>query len=223
MRRFMSRRLVANVTAALLCACSATMAFAQPTSGFLGDYSQLEVRKDAKGSERRIWVNEKTNWQSYERMLVDPVQLYPKPEGTVRVTLGTLFDIRDYLNAGLAKAAAASMPLAKEPGPGVLRLRSAITAVSVDNSLKPYQLIPIAMIVTVAQRQAGAASYPVKLHVESELIDSATGEVLARSVREAQGVEVRGEEPVTLSTARPQLDLWLAGFQEELALRRRKP
>ena len=223
MRRLVSRGLTIGFAALFLCALGTSTALAQLASGFLKDYSQLEVRKDAKGTERRIWVNETTNWPSYERMLVDPVQLYPKPEGTVRVTLGTLFDIRDYLNAGLAKAVAASMPLAKEPGPGVLRLRSAITAVSVDKSLKPYQLIPIAMIVTVAQRQAGAASYPVKLHVESELIDSATGEVLARSVREAQGVEVRGDEPVTLSTARPQLDLWLAGFQEELALRARKP
>ena len=196
---------------------------AQSDSGFLKDYSELTVQKDVKGAERRIWINDKATWSRYERILVDPIVFHPQPEGTVQVTLGTLFDIRNYLNAGIPKAAAASMPLATAAGPGVLRLRAAITAVSVDKSLKPYQIIPIALIFTAAKRSAGSESYSVKLQLEAEILDSASNEVLARVVREAKGVEVTGDEPVTMKTARPQLDLWLAAFREELALRAKKP
>jgi len=217
------RRATAGWLGAMLCAAGAAPALAQSDSGYLKDYSQLEVRKDSKGVERRVWFNPKANWQSYERILVAPVDFHPKPEGTVQVTLGTLFDIRNYLNAGIPKAVAASVPLAKTPGPGTLRLRAAITAVSVDKSLKPYQLIPIALVFTAAKRSAGTETYKVKLQLEAEMLDSVTGEVLALAVREAQGVQVQGDEPVTLKTARPQLDLWLAAFQEEVASRLKKP
>jgi hypothetical protein len=212
-----------RIAAAMLAVATITPAFAQSESGFLKDYSQLAVQKDVKGAERRIWVNDKVNWSRYERILVDPVVFHPQPEGTAQVTLGTLFDIRDYLNAGVPKAAAASMPLAAAAGPGVVRLRAAITAVSVDKSLKAYQILPIALIFTAAKRSAGTESYNVKLQLEAEMLDSTSGEVLARVVREAKGIEVTGDEPVTMKTARPQLDLWLAAFKEELALRARKP
>jgi len=195
----------------------------QSDSGFLKDYSRLTVQKDAKGADRRVWINDKASWSSYKSILVDPVVFHPQPAGTEQVSLGTLFDLRDYINTGLPKAAGASMPLADAAGPGVLRLRTAITAVSVDKSLKPYQLIPIALIFTAAKRSAGTASYDVKLQVEAELVDSVSGEVLASAVRDAQGVAVTGDQPVTLKEARPQLDLWLAAFQEELALRTKKP
>ena len=222
MHRKTSCRPIDVAIAAFLLLAPAAPGFAQTDSGFLKDYSQLQVGKDAKGSERRFWAKDKVNWQSYQAILVEPVDFYPKPEGTPQVTLGALNDIRNYLNAGIPKAIEANMKVAKEPGPGVLRLRSAITAVSVDKSLKPYQLIPIGLLITAAQRSGGSASYPVKLQVESELTDSVSGEVLARSVREAKGVEVKGDQPVTLKIAQPQIDLWLAGLREEVALRAKK-
>jgi len=217
-----SWRLGSYIAIAMLAVVPPTAVLAQSNSGFLRDYSQLTVQKDVKGAERRIWVNDTVRWSRYERILVDPIVFHPQPEGTAQVTLGTLFDIRDYLNVGIPKAAAASMPLAAAPGAGVLRLRAAITAVSVDKSLKPYQIIPVALIFTAAKRSAGSESYNVKLQLEAEILDSASNEVLARVVREAKGIEVTGDEPVTMKTARPQLDLWLAAFQEELALRAKK-
>ena len=39
-------------------------------AGFLKDYSQLETRKDAKGVERKIWINPKLTPQSYQVLAV---------------------------------------------------------------------------------------------------------------------------------------------------------
>ena len=154
-RRSTPNKWISAAIWATLWVMPAAQAHAQTESGFLKDYSQLQVGKDPKGTERRFWAKEKVNWQSYQAMLIEPVEFHPKPEGTAQVSLGTLNDIRNYLNTALPKAVEQNMKLAKEPGPGVLRLRTAITAVSVDKSLKPYQLLPIGLLITAAHRSGG--------------------------------------------------------------------
>jgi hypothetical protein len=186
-------------------------------SGFLKDYSQLEVKKDPKGVERRVWFSDKLTSQNYKQILIDPVSFYPEAQPSEQVTLGALNDIRDYIDSGLRKAIGGTMPLGKTAGAGVAKLRVAITAFSVDKSLKPYQMIPIAFIFTSVDRASGSAKYDVKLYVEAELADSVTGEVLGRAVREAKGVEVTGDQPLTLKEAKPTIDGWLSAVQQVVA------
>jgi hypothetical protein len=83
--------------------------------------------------------------------------------------------------------------------------------------LKAYQLIPFALIVTAAKRGTGIETYDVKLMVEGEWLDSVSGEVLARAVRVAKGVEVKGDTPLTLKVVQPQLDSWMAAIKEDVA------
>ena len=95
----------------------------------------------------------------------------------------------------------------------------ALTAASVNKDLKAYQLIPVAFVFTMAKRAAGASEYPVKLYVEAELTDSVTGEVLSQMVREAQGIQVKGNEQVTLAMARPYIDRWKDAANVEIVRR----
>ena len=131
--------------------------------------------------------------------------------------MGALDEIRAYIDSGVRKAVEASMPVVSTDGPGVIRFRWAITASSVDKSLKAYQLIPFALIVTAAKRGTGIETYDVKLMVEGEWLDSVSGEVLARAVRVAKGVEVKGDTPLTLKVVQPQLDSWMAAIKEDVA------
>jgi hypothetical protein len=208
---------------AMLCLATGAPALAQDGSGFLKDYSQLEVKKDSKGVERKIWISDKLNGQNYQKIIIDSIDFFPKPQPSDQVSMGALNDIRGYIDSGARKAFGASIPLVSTAGPGVVRMRWAITAASVDKSLKAYQLIPVALIFTAAKRGTGNASYDVKLMIETELVDSVSGEVLARSVREAKGVEVKGDAPLTLKVAQPQIDTWLAAVQDIVAARLGKP
>jgi hypothetical protein len=61
----------------------------------------------------------------------------------------------------------------------------------------------------MAKRATGDSEYPVKLYVEAEMTDSVTGEVLAQTVREAQGIQLKGNEQLTLAMARPNIDRWM--------------
>ena len=186
-------------------------------AGFLKDYSQLEMRKDAKGVERKIWINPKLRPQNYQKIIIEPITFFPAPSPTEQVSMGALDEIRAYIDSGVRKAVEASMPVVSTDGPGVIRFRWAITASSVDKSLKAYQLIPFALIVTAAKRGTGIETYDVKLMVEGEWLDSVSGEVLARAVRVAKGVEVQGDTPLTLKVVQPQLDSWMAAIKEDVA------
>lgn len=186
-------------------------------SGFLKDYSQLQMTKGAKGVEGRVWASPRFTRENYQKILLEKITFYPTPQPSEDVTLGTLNDILAYSDGGLRKAIASVVPLASEPGPGVARVRMAFTAASVDKSLKPYQLIPAALVLTAASRAAGAAKYDVNLAVETEITDSVSGEVLARIVREAKGIEVKSGEKLTLQLARPQIDFWIDAARQEYA------
>jgi hypothetical protein len=188
-------------------------------SGFLKDYSQLQVAKDPLGVERRVWADPGFKRDNYKGVLIDRVIFYPEAQATSQFPMQTLNEIRDYLDQTLRKSVATVMPLVDKPGPGVLRMRAAITASSVDKSLKPYQMIPVALVFTAAKRGSGAAEYPVTLAVEFEATDSVSGKPLARVVREAKGVEVQGDQTVTLSMARKQIDDWGAAMQQAFAER----
>jgi len=193
---------------AALVAVPAANAVAQD-SGYLKDYSKLKVVKDSNGVERRVWISEKLTRENYKAVLLEPVTFYPKEQPSEQVSLGALNDIRAYIDAGVRKTVTSTLPTAPAAGPGVVRTRVALTAASVNKDLKPYQLIPVAFIFTMAKRSAGDSEYPVKLYVEAEMTDSVTGEVLAQAVREAQGIQVKGNEQVTLAMARPYIDRWM--------------
>lgn len=191
--------------AAIAAGCASKPASEEKYSGFLGDYSQLSEQKDAAGETVLRYVNPKVKGGKFQRVLLDPVQFYPAPQPTAQVQTKTLNDIRNFMDNGLRKGIGARIPLATEPGPGVLRLRFAITAVGTEEAaLKPYQYIPIAFLVTAATGRAEDA----KIAVEIEAVDSVTGERMGAAVREGRGAQLKGKE-LTLEDVRAQLGKWL--------------
>jgi hypothetical protein len=73
-------------------------------AGFLKDYSQLEMRKDAKGVERKIWINPKLRPQNYQKIIIEPITFFPAPSPTEQVSMGALDEIRVPSGHGLRLA-----------------------------------------------------------------------------------------------------------------------
>jgi hypothetical protein len=218
MKHSIKRSLGIMLVGAALVAVPVTNAVAQD-SGFMKDYSKLKMVKDSEGVERRVWISEKLTRENYKAVLLEPVTFYPKEQPNEQVSLSALNDIRAYIDAALRETVTASLPTAPAAGPGIARVRVALTAASVNKDLKAYQLIPVAFVFTMAKRAAGATEYPVKLYVEAEITDSVTGEVLSQMVREAQGIQVKGNEQVTLAMARPYIDRWKDAANVEIVRR----
>ena len=186
-------------------------------SGFLKDYSQLKEEKDAKGDKVMRYISPKLTSGAYHKVMIDPVEFYPEPKPDKDVDSATLSQIKDYLGKELHQKIGEQAQVVNQPGPDVIRMRVAITAVGAENApLKPYQYIPFAFIAHTVMKAAGDAAMDAELYTEVEVLDSQSGERLGAVVRKGTGTEVekvkegaeKGEKMVTLDNVKPILDHW---------------
>lgn len=176
-------------------------------SGYLGDYAALTEVKDAAGDSVMRYVNPKLKPGTYTAVMIDPTQYYPAPQPSEQVSSRTLTDISNYVDKGLRDALGAKVVVAAQPGPGVLRIRPAITAVAPKAvGLKPYQLIPVAFVVSSVKGRGKEAS----IQVEVEVVDSVTGERMGASVRKGVGAKLASDKAaLALTDVQPLLDQWI--------------
>ncbi|MGE5320962.1 MAG: DUF3313 domain-containing protein [Hyphomicrobiaceae bacterium] len=176
-------------------------------SGYLGDYAALKEVKDAAGNTVMRYVNPKLKPGMYKAVMIDPTQYYPAPKPSEQVSSRTLTDISNYLDKGLRDTLGAKVMIVSEPGPGVLRIRPAITAVAPKNAgLKPYQMIPVAFVVSSVAGRGKEAN----IEVEVDVVDSVTGERMGASVRKGVGAKLASDKAaLTLTDVQPLLDRWI--------------
>lgn len=190
-------------------AATAKAASEQKYSGYLGDYSKLESVKGEKGEEIRRWVNPKLKRGEYLKLIIDPLVFYPAPQPSKQVSNETLQQIRQYADEALRREVGKSFLLVNQVGPGVARVRIAITGITTEaEGMKPYEFIPVAAIVAGAEAAAGTRKRDSFLVVEVELVDSVTNDKLGMAARKIPGKkQLKGEkDQLTLEMMKPVLD-----------------
>ncbi len=110
--------------------CSSTITKPEDYSGFLKDYSQLKEAKSPSGVDVLRWVDPTLDINQYSSVYVEPTQFYPQPKPTMKIPQSTLSGITHYYDQALKRELGKNLPLANAPGPGVVVVRAAITAVS---------------------------------------------------------------------------------------------
>ena len=213
-----------------LCVASIAMAgcaskITQPDeySGFLSDYSQLKEAKSPSGAEVMRWVDPKLDLSRYHAVFIEPTQFYPKPQASAKIPDSTLNGINAYNNQALKRELEKSLPLAKAPGPGVVVVRAAITAVSSKTeALKPYEYIPVALAVAAVSTGAGIRDQETTLGTEAQFLDGASGKVLAQVVRKGTGKPLANDAQVMKADdVKSVIDGWASDLhQSYLKLKR---
>ena len=166
-------------------------------SGFLSDYSQLKQAKSPSGAVVMRWVDPKLDLSRYTAAYIEPTQFYPKPQATAKIPDSTLNGINRYFNQALQRELAKSLPLANGPGPGVIVVRAAITAVSSKTEgLKPYEFVPVALVAAAVSTGAGIRDQETTLGTEAQFLDGANGKVLAQVVRKGTGKPLANDSQV---------------------------
>lgn len=189
-------------------------------SGYLGDYSRMSPVTDSAGNKFERAMSPQFNPKNYSALLLDPVRFYPEPEPTEQVSQDSLNAIRSYLQQSMYTKLSKAVPVVDKPGPGVLRVSVAITAVSSEKvGLKPYQYVPIALVATTASRAIGGTPHEVSINVEAALSDSVTGQRMVSSVRSGTGESFTPAGPgqVTAESLKPLLDQWIDGAVGDLS------
>jgi hypothetical protein len=226
MQRASFSQLFAMVAAAALITGCSSAPTKKDYSGYLGDYSDLKEAKTPGGVEVMRYVSPKFTPANYHAVIVQKVQFYPKPEPTDQLSQQTIDEIGNYMNTAVREKIAAKVQVVDTPGPGVANLRWAITGVAPDKmGLKPYQVIPIAFVVTMISRGVAGTPEEAKIVVEAEVTDSVSKEILLKVVRAGTGEELKktpqetqeGKKEireVTLDSVKPLIDKWAEGVAE---------
>ncbi|TWD52470.1 DUF3313 domain-containing protein [Pseudomonas sp. SJZ131] len=177
--------------------CSSKVVEPDQYSGFLKDYSQLKEAKSPSGAEVMRWIDPKLDVSKFTSVYIEPTQLYPKPQPTVKIPQATLNGITGYYDQALKRELGKSLPLAAGPGPGVIVVRAAITAVSSKTEgLKPYEVIPIALVAAAVSTASGIRDQETTLATEAVFLDGSNNSVVAQVVRKGTGKPLDNDSQV---------------------------
>jgi hypothetical protein len=187
-------------------------------SGFLGDYSQLKPGKS--GQAKLVYIAPDVDWNSYHAIQLDSVTLWPGKDGSLaKVSSQDQQRLADTLYKDLYQELAKQNRMVKHAGPGVLRVRAALTEASPTN----VPLNAVATFIpqvrgptTVLGLAANTALTVGEASVEVEATDSLTGRRLAAAVDKRVGqrsVRALG----TWSQVDAAFDAWAKQFADRLA------
>lgn len=200
-----------------LCLASITLAgcaskYVEPEnySGFLKDYKVLKEEKSPSGAPVMRWIKPGIDVSQFTSVYVEPSQLYPQPQASEKIPQSTLDGITKYYDQALQTQFSKALPLASGPGPGVLIVRPAITAVSASTKgLQPYEVIPIALIAAGVSTATGIRDQDTSIATEAAFLDGSNGTVVAQVVRKGAGTELENSSQVmTANDAKTLLDGW---------------
>jgi Protein of unknown function (DUF3313) len=144
-------------------------------SGFLHDYSKLKPNPNFENTLSYVNNDPVKNIHQYIAIIVDPVEVYVASNADPKAIPDRgRAALAEYFQSAITRAVEDAFPVVKEPGPLVLRLRSAIIGIDVGPGNS-----------TDTKTSDGALERAVnigKVGVEMELVDSQTGEQIAAAV-----------------------------------------
>jgi hypothetical protein len=153
-------------------------------TGFLGDYSQLHKGDD--GEAQLVYIKPGVKWASYDKVMIDPITAYAIPGNPLaKLPKEQLNALASYLHSTVQEKLSKDYKIVKAPGPGVLRLRMALTeagagkpVLGVLSSVAPPS-IAISALKTAA---TGSGTGTGSARVEMELLDAQSRQRLAAAV-----------------------------------------
>lgn len=205
-----------SIAAMMLAGCASTITPPEDYSGFLKDYSRLKEDKSPTGVAVMRWIDPSVKVSKYTSVYIEPSQLYPKPQPTAQIPLRTLQGITQYYDQALKRELSKSLPIATSPGPGVLIVRPAITAVgSKTEGFKPYEVVPIALVAAAVNTAAGGRDQETSIATEVAFLDAESNQVVAQVVRKGAGQNLENSEStMAVADAKAVLDGWASDLHQ---------
>lgn len=180
-------------------------------SGFLGDYSQLRPAPDREGV--MLYIDRSRDMRTYNKVMFDPVQVYATP-GPDAAELSPA--VRQRLNANMLasfrKALEPQYQVVNRPGPGVLRIRTALTGIetaSPDKTAKDF--MPIIAVYNLA-----VGKEVVEMTGEMEVLDTNGKRVAAATATRKGDEQLPQGEQVSWAQMSEISDYWALSLRARL-------
>ena len=168
------------------------------TVGFLSDYSRLQVESDTT-----LRYFDRDTLRAYSQFLVDPVVIHFHDKAKAPDV--NMKELKDYMYWEIWNELNGIYIIAKEPGPGVVRIRVALTDLKKSNPLLNF--IPPTNLTGLG---LGGAS------MEAELVDSVTGRQIAAVVQSQQGQKLSLDGLSEWGDTKAIMDQWADSFIERI-------
>ena len=170
-----------------------------PKAGFLSDYSKL--KKDPGKKLDWIYWNEKANIGAYNRIMLEEVTFFLKEDAKYKgIKADEMKELSDTLTEALVEALSESYSFASKPGPGVMRLRIALTNLVPGEPMTGTvtSVIPVGIAISSVKKAATGSHVGMgEAAFEAELLDSQTGEQLAATVDAKTGAKYRVDKSLS--------------------------
>jgi hypothetical protein len=187
------------------------------TRGFLGDYSQLG--EDESDRVALVYVNPDADWSKYKAVMIDSVTVWHDTEDS-KISEETAQMLTDHFYAALHDELAKDYRMVDQPGPGVMRVRAAVTetkgAKVIGNAVTSIHLgakVASTAIGNAADVQVwvGSATF------EGEVRDSMTDLRLIAAVDQRSGTKNPFVGLKKWSQVRRVMDVWSENLRERLS------
>ena len=188
--------LLVAVAALAACASASRPAGEVKASSFLGSDAH-KLKPGGPGQPAWIYMNPKAEWASYDKMLLDPVTFWRDPKSDQEaLSQHDKQMLADYFYAVIAKAMSKRLTMVNTPGPGVIRVKVAVTkadpsivALDVVSTVLPQAIALSALKTAVTGKPAfvGEACIAVKV------TDAGNGKLLAAYVSDRVGAKNLGK------------------------------
>jgi hypothetical protein len=156
-------------------------------SGFLGDYYK-NLQPGPEGGVKMRWIKPGVDFSKYNKLMIDSVIFYFAPDSEYKgIDPQTMKEMADAFNLELVNALKGAFPIVADPGPGVARLRFAITGITQSNPTRSVisSIIPAGLAVSLVKKGVGGSwTGSGATSAELMVIDSVTNEVIVLAVDE---------------------------------------
>lgn len=180
--------------------------------GFLTDYARLSPAPFGG----LCWRDAGTDWRQYTSVMFERIQVYLAPNSTQPVDPTDLKMLVDYFHADLVKAIGAEARVVNAPGPGVLRVRIALTELVPTNMLlsaagtaAPYGFVAEIGSGAATGRPAGSTPYLGRTGMQVQFRDGATGRVVGECADHEIGLKYAADLNAGAAGA---AEAWVNGY-----------
>lgn len=204
------------VAVLLLAGCSASGMKSVERTGFLTNYEQLTPGGDDRAA--LVYLKPGVDYKAYNKLMFQRMVVLLSDSAENRAIDPALMkELTDYYQDALFNAVRDGYQIVDQPGPGVLRVRVAITEMKPSNPTTNTlsTIVPVGMIVAGATKAASGDNLGTgEAGTEIELLDSLTGERLAAAMDRRQGGKgvFRGKWEDT----KEAFDFWARRFRQRL-------
>jgi hypothetical protein len=191
------------------------------TSGFLGDYSQMQAGLADRAN--LYYEAPNVNWAKYTKVWIKPIELWNSgdPDSPMgKISADDQQKLVDLLNTSLVNALSTNYTIVDQGGPDVLIVHAAITEAKKSKpviGVVSAVYLPLKVISLGKQAIAGTGIGVGSVTIEAELLDGDTNERLVAVVDSRSGTTaLRSKFDGTWGDVEQSFDWWAARLDQRL-------